>query len=273
VSGLDRLASLGRIIAFALVLAILLLPLLLTMLLSFDARDYLGPLPPHAFSLRWYQSFLGSTLYLSAMRSSLLIAAIAVVVSTTSGVMTALFLHRRSFAGRDLLLTIFLSPFVMPPLVIGFSILMAFAAYGMENAFVRLVAGHVLLTLPFTIRTTLVGLQGVAPSYAEAALTLGARPGRVFWEVTLPLIRPSVVASAVLAAAWSFGEVSASIFLTDETTRTLPVALLSQMVTSFDLTIAAASGLLVVATVMIVLLLDYFVGLERITGGGAYRRW
>jgi putative spermidine/putrescine transport system permease protein len=271
-SGLDRLASFGRMIALGLVLAILLLPILLTLLLSFDARAYLGPLPPRAFSLRWYEAFLSSSLYLSALRSSLVVAALAVMVSTTSGVMAALFLHRRNFIGRELVLTLLLSPFVIPPIVVGFGLLMAFSAYGIGNALVRLVAGHILLTMPFTIRTTLVGLQGVKPSFAEAALTLGARPGHVFWEVTFPLIRPSVVASIVLAAAWSIGEVSCSIFLTDETTQTLPVALLSQMVTSFDLTIAAASGLLVTATVTIVFLLDYFIGLERITGGGTYSR-
>jgi putative spermidine/putrescine transport system permease protein len=149
---------------------------------------------------------------------------------------------------------------------------MAFSAYGIESAYVRLTAAHTLLTLPFTIRTTLVGLQGVHASFGEAALTLGARPGNVFWEVTFPLIRPSIVASIVLATSFSFGEVSASVFLTDNTTQTLPVALLSQMITSFDLTIAAASGLLVLGTVVIVLLLDRFVGLERITGGGAYSR-
>jgi putative spermidine/putrescine transport system permease protein len=270
---MDRFASICRGIAFAMVLSVLLLPILLAILLSFDARDYLGPLPPPAFSLRWYRSFLGSSVYLDALRASVMIACAAAAVATTTGVMTALFLHKRRFVGREALLTFFLSPFVIPPIVVGFGMLMAFSAYGIENAFVRLTAAHTLLTLPFTIRTTLIGLQGVNASFGEAALTLGARPRSVFWEVTFPLIRPSIVASIVLAASFSFGEVSASVFLTDNVTQTLPVALLSQMITSFDLTIAAASGLLVTATVVLVLLLDRLVGLERITGGGAYSQW
>ena len=161
---------------------------------------------------------------------------------------------------------------MIPPIVIGFGLLLTFSLYGVGNPLIRLMAAHTLLTLPFTIRTTLAGLRGVNASYGEAALTLGAGPNSVFWEVTFPLIRPSIVASLVLAGSYSFGEVSGSVFLTDNHTQTLPIALLSQMITSFDLTIAAASGLMVTATAALVLLLDRFVGLERITGGGAFSR-
>lgn len=269
----DALAAVGRRAVLGLVLGILLLPILLAIALSFDARDYLGPLPPHALSLRWYRSFLGSSIYLQALRTSLIIAGLAATVATTTGVMTALFLHKRRFAGREALLTFFLSPFVIPPIVVGFGMLMAFTVYGIQSAWLRLIAAHTILTLPFTIRTTLVGLQGVSASFGEAAQTLGARPWSVFWEVTFPQIRPSIVASIVLATSWSFGEVSASVFLVDNGTQTLPVALLSQMITSFDLTIASASGLLISATIGLVLLLDRVVGLEHITGGGAYSRW
>lgn len=269
----DRIGFLARGFAMSVVVVILLVPVLLALLLSFDARDYLGPLPPHGFSLHWYRSFLESSIYLRALQASVRISALTVLVSTSAGVMTAVFLHNRRFPGREILLTFFLSPFVIPHIVIGFGLLMAFSSYGIESAYWRLVGAHTLIVMPFAIRTTLVGLQGLRPSYAEAAATLGARPASVFWEVTFPLVRPGIVASAVLAASFSVSEVSASVFLTDNGTRTLPVALLSQMVTSFDLTIAAASGLLVLSTVTLVVLLDSLVGLKRITGGGAYSRW
>jgi len=185
----DRLSRFARGLAFAAVCGILIVPILLTIVLSFDARDYLGPLPPHALSLQWYQAFLGSKLYLGALRSSLLIATVAALAATATGVTTALFLHNRRFAGREALLTFFLSPFVIPPIVIGFGLLLTFSLYGIGNPLVRLIAAHTLLTLPFTIRTTLAGLRGVNVSYSEAALTLGAGPSSVFWEVTFPLIR------------------------------------------------------------------------------------
>ena len=252
------------------VLAILIVPVTVTLLMSFDARSYLGPLPPTQFSLQWYQSFFSNSDYIDALRWSFAVTGIAVTVSTVTGMMAAVFLHKRRFYGRDALLIFLLSPFVVPHVVIGFALLMAFSAYGIGDTFLRLVLGHIFLTLPISLRMTLVGLQGLGKSVEEAALTLGARPIRAFFEVTLPLIQQSIFASAVFAASVSFGEVTMTVFLADSDVRTLPVALLAQMVSNIDLTIAAAASVLVAATIAVVLLFDRLVGIERMTGGGVF---
>jgi putative spermidine/putrescine transport system permease protein len=268
----DLLAGGLRRIMLALVLLIILAPLTLVLVLSFDARDYLGPLPPPGLSLRWYAALLQSDVYIPAFGWSLAVAAVAVSVSTVTGVMAALYLHGRRFAGRDALLALFLSPFLVPNIVAGFALLVAFSHYGIRSAFIRLAAAHTLLTMPFTIRTVLISLDGLRPSFQEAALTLGARPAQVFWEVTFPLVRPGIVAGAVFAASASLGENAASVFLSDQHVTTLPVALLSEMRSNFDLTIAAVSGVIVGLTFVLVVLLDRTVGLERITGRGIYNR-
>lgn len=268
----DAMAETLRVLALTLVVVILLMPVLLALVLSFDARTYIGPLPPPELSLRWYRSFFGSGLYLQSLGWSLAVTSTAVLISTVAGVLAALYLNGRGFRGRELLLSIFLSPLIIPHVVIGFGLLMATARYGIDSPLLRLMAGHLLLAMPFTIRLTLVGLQGLSKSLREAAMTLGARPVAVFWRITFPLIRPGIVASGIFAAATSMGESAASVFLAGNGVRTLPVALLSEMRNNLDLTIAAASGVLAASTLFLVIILDWTVGLSRVTGRGTFSR-
>jgi putative spermidine/putrescine transport system permease protein len=268
----DQVAFFLRSLSYAAVLFILLIPIGMTLLLSFDARGVLGPLPPPQLSLRWYQSFISSEIYPRAIMWSIAVTSSAVLIATVTGTLTALFLYNRRFPGREPLLAFFLSPFVIPHVVIGFALLMAFSIYRLDGAFYRLVLGHTLLILPLAIRMILVSLEGLGKSIAEAALTLGARPFWIFIEILLPLIRPSIFASVVFSTAVSFGEVTMSVFLADTRVRTLPIALLTEMVSNIDLTIAACSTVMIAATVAIVILVDMIVGLDRITGGGVFSR-
>ncbi len=89
--------------------------------------------------------------------------------------------------------------------------------------------------------------------------------------MTFPLVRTGVAAGAVFAAAFSLDDVAVSLFLSDPTTYTLPVALVSMMYANFDLTIAAASVLFIVFTVALMIVLDRVVGLDTVVGGGLYR--
>jgi len=269
----DRLGLVLRGAAFVLVLAILLLPVATSLVLSFDARAYIGPMPPSEWSLRWYKSFLTSPQYIDGLGWSLLVCVVAVLLSTAAGVMAALYLHENRFRGRDLMLSVFLSPLVIPQVVVGFGLLITTAALGIGSPFFRLVAAHLIIVMPFTIRLTLVGLDGLRKNVVEAAMTLGARPTAVFWQVKFPLIRPGIVASMIFAASVSMGENAASVFLAGNRLRTLPLALMSDMRNNFNLTIAATSGVLVLVTVAAVVLLDRLVGLERITGRGTYGKF
>jgi putative spermidine/putrescine transport system permease protein len=167
--------------------------------------------------------------------------------------------------------TFFLSPLIVPGVVMGFALLIFFSSIYELSGLVRLIAGHTLLIVPYTIRTTLAGLVGIGKNLTEAAQSLGATEQQAFWDITFPLARTGIVAGAVFAFAFSMDDVAASIFLTDSTNVTLPVAMVSMMRTSYDPTIAAASALLVLFTILIVLLLDWVVGLNRIVGQGIYR--
>jgi putative spermidine/putrescine transport system permease protein len=250
----------------------LLLPLLVTSVMAFDARNFLGPMPPPGFSLHWFVRFFSQTYFLQGLRTSLLVAVIACSISLASGAAAALFLDRTAFWGRDVVLATFLSPLVVPPVVIGFSLLLFLAQIGVTWGLGRLVVGHVIITLPYAIRTALASLAGIDRRLEEAALNLGATETRVLWTVTLPLIRTGLISGAIFAFAVSLDDVAVSSFLTDPTTYTLPVALVSSMRATFDLTIAAASVLLIGVTVVLMFILDKAVGFDRLIGRGMFGR-
>jgi len=249
----------------------LLLPLLVTSVMAFDARNFLGPMPPPGFSLHWFVRFFSQTYFLQGLRTSMLVAVVACAISLTTGAAAALFLDRTRFPGRDVVLATFLSPLVVPPVVIGFSLLLALSQAGVINGFVRLLCGHVIITVPYTIRATLASLVGRDPTLTEAALVLGATERQAFWSITLPLIRTGIITGAIFAFAVSLDDVAVSTFLTDPETYTLPVALVSAMRASFDLTIAAAAVVLMGVTALLIFVLDRVVGFNRLIGQGMFR--
>jgi putative spermidine/putrescine transport system permease protein len=248
-----------------------LLPMLVVVALSFDARSYLGPLPPTHFSWHWYERFFSNDLYVSALGTSLQICVISVLISTSAGVSAALAIHRGRFFGRDALLSLFMAPLIVPAVVVGFSLVLFLGSIGVSGGLYRLVAGHVLITMPYCIRTTLASLQGIPPSLHEAALVLGAREWPAFWTVIFPLARRGIAAGAIFAFAMSLDDVSVSLFLVEPPHYTLPVALLTQMRANFDLTIAAVGTMLMVFTIVLIAVLDHLFGLDQLFGRGVRR--
>jgi putative spermidine/putrescine transport system permease protein len=246
-------------------------PLVVTIVMAFDARSYLGPLPPPALSLRWFVRCFSQDSFVSGLRVSLTLAALAAMISSIVGAAAAVALDGADFFGRGVLVALFLSPLVVPPVVIGFSLLLALSQVGVVDGFVRLLCGHVIITMPYTIRATLASLVGRDPTLTEAALVLGATERQAFWSVTLPLIRTGIITGAIFAFAVSLDDVAVSTFLTDPTTYTLPVALVSAMRASFDLTIAAAAVMLMAVTALLIFVLDRAVGFNRLIGQGMFR--
>lgn len=255
----------------AIVVAFLVLPLFMVAVMSFDARDYLGQFPPSGLSLHWYERFFTEPYYLHGLKTSVILALLTMVISTVAGVSAAVGVSVLPPAMRTFLTTIFLSPLVIPGVVVGFALLIFFSKAQVESTFLRLLGAHVLITFPYSVRTVLATLSGLRPSYVEAALSLGATERKAFWTVTIPLLKTSIAAGAVFSFVFSFDDVAASMFLSDSTAYTLPVALLSMMYANFDLAIAAASLLQIVFTVILMLVLDWLVGMDRVVGTSTYK--
>ncbi|HEX9447575.1 MAG TPA: ABC transporter permease [Dongiaceae bacterium] len=268
---LDNGFRLLGLLMIGLIICFLITPILVTVLMAFDARAYLGPLPPPALSFRWFVQFFSDDYFLRGLSTSLQLAGLSVTVSVCVGVATACAVDRANFAGKDALISLFLSPLIVPPVVTGFALLLFLSQLGLINGFARLLCGHIIITVPYTIRSTLASLAGINRSLTEAALILGATEQRAFWDVTFPLARTGIVSGAIFAFAVSMDDVAVSIMLTDAKTYTLPIALISSMRANFDLTIAAASVMLMLVTLALIVILEKFVGLNRAIGQGVFR--
>lgn len=265
---LDNVMGMTVLALMAAVVLFLLVPLVITVVMAFDSRSFLGPLPPPSLSTKWFVRFFNEPYYIQGLKTSIIVSTTAVALATALGVATAVYLHRARTFRATMLGTFFVSPLVVPPVVLGFALLLFLSYAEVFNGLTRLICGHVILTVPYAIRATMASLAGIDERLPEAAMSLGATERQAFWKVTFPLAKTGVIAGAIFGFAVSFDDVAVSMFLTDATTYTLPVALVSNMRAAFDLTIAAASILLIALNVTLIVVLDRLVGINRILGQG-----
>jgi putative spermidine/putrescine transport system permease protein len=267
----DAVLAVCVAVVIAITAVFLLFPVIVTAFIAFDARDYLGPFPPTALSTKWFGRLLDNAYLWSGFETSLVLAAVATLVAAAIGALAALGISRMSPKWRDLTTTAFLSPLILPGVILGFALLMFFSLVTPLPVFPKLLAGHLIITIPYTVRMTLIGFTGIKETLREAALSLGANERQAFFTVTLPLARNGIAAGAIFAFAFSMDDLAVSLFLSDFNTYTFPVALVGLMRSKFDLTIAAAAVVLMGLTVILLFVLDRVLGLERAIGQGIYR--
>lgn len=250
--------------AIALLIAFIVAPLLIVILVSFSGRE-IPEFPPSTWSLRWYGHALSEPVFVTSAINSAWLAVTATCISTPIALGAAMAIVRGQFPGKNLLQAALLSPLFVPAIVTSLAILLAFSV-GLRTVTLRLVAAHVLITLPYLVRTILASLTRLDMTVEEAARTLGASPIRTFWYVTLPLIRPGLTAGMLFAAIVSFDNVSVSLFLTTARTNTLPIATLNYVEYNFDPSIAAISTMLIAVTAAAALIVERTVGLRSVAG-------
>jgi putative spermidine/putrescine transport system permease protein len=242
-------------------------PLVCVILASFN-QESVQSVPPLQWSVRWYGEALRNPNFVRGALTSLLIATIATVIATPIGVLAAFGLWKSKSRYKAALDAFFALPIIVPGLVSGISLLIVLTAADMAVGNVKLICGHVLIVLPYVIRTTLASLAQFNPSLWEAAETLGASPLQVLWKIVLPIIRPGIVAGMVFGFILSFDDVNISLFLVDARTITLPISIMSYLQFSFDPSVAAISTILIAITFVSTLLLERLFGLKRLFAGG-----
>ena len=204
-----------------------------------------------------------------ALRLSLVTSLAATALAVVLGVPLAWVLARVSFRGRALVRALALLPIVLPPVVGGVALLLAFGRRGLLGGWlaalgVRLpfttagaVVAETFVAMPFVVLATEAGLRSLDPRYEEAAATLGARPWSVFRRVTLPLLAPSLGAGAALCWARALGEFGATITFAGNLpgrTQTMPLAVYVALESQPDGAVALSLLLVAVSVVVLVLL-------------------
>jgi putative spermidine/putrescine transport system permease protein len=246
-----------------LALLYLALPLAIIIGVSVTTTAYLR-FPPVGFTLKWYAQFLKDPSYLAAIWTSAELAVSAAALALLLGVPCALVLARARFRGRQALGALFLSPLILPPIVIGAAVLQYASALGFARSYGAMLVGHVVIVIPYVVRTTLASLVGLDPSLEEAARDLGASGPGAFFRVTVPLVKPGLIAGALFAVIISWINVELSIFNTTAELMTIPVKLFNYIQYSVDPSIAAVSAGTIYVAVVVVVALDLLVGIDRI---------
>lgn len=247
-----------------------LLPIFIFIPLSFNERP-LFYFPIEGFSLRWYDALLSSRDWASSLANSIVIGLASTLLATVLGVMAAVGLWRSKFRGRTLVMAILLSPMVVPTVITGASLYLAFTPLGLSSSYLGLVLAHSVLASPFVLVTVGASLAKFDPVLLRAAASLGSPPPNSFRKVTLPLIVPGVVTGSIFAFAVSFDDVVVALFLAGPEERTLPVQMYLASNDFTELTITAAAAVMLAIALGLMTVVEVIGRSDRLKSGDGDR--
>jgi putative spermidine/putrescine transport system permease protein len=251
-------------LALAAALVLLLLPLVLVCVQSFNDVPQATAAGFRGFTLKWYAAVFFAGTYTDAFRVSVELALTAMVVAIGLALPAAFALARTPFRGRSALVAFWMLPVSLPHVAIGVGMLKLLQIYIALPPFLGLVAVHVVVILPFAITLLTASVMGLDRAQEEAAASLGADPVRSFLLVTLPALAPGLFAAAIVGFLLSFGEVTVTSFLTTARLTTLPVRIYAESTFSLEPTAHAISAVLIAFTVAALVLVGRFVRLDRL---------
>src|SRR5262245_33744913 len=248
----------SRAVAGALVLTVLSMPLPFAVRVSFSPDSFLR-FSWKGWSLRWYAAFLADQRWISASLHSLLVASAADLVALLLGLPLAFAVVRHRFRGRGFLNAWVLLPACVPGAILGMGLLPVFYVLHLWGTYWGLIFAHGLLALPVAFLVTRSHLEQVNADLEAAARGLGATQWQSVWRVTLPLIRPALLAAAGAVFVFSLNESTVTIFLATPATETLPVVVWPQLRYAASPLVAVASCLSAASAILGAVLLVPFV--------------
>jgi putative spermidine/putrescine transport system permease protein len=262
-----RLSTWGPILVarsvVGLILAVILLPSVVVMIAAFNDRAFLT-FPPQVWSWRWFKHAFTYEDFQDGLWHGAIVTSVASSLGLCIGTAFVYAIRRRAFRAAPLIETILSSPLIIPHFTIGLGLLILVAQMGFARGYGLVIFTHVLLVLPFVVRSVHISLQNIDPRLERAATSLGARPWRAALTITLPLLAPGLASGWLFAAILSFNEFTASLFVTTQATQTLPVAMYNYVREFADPTLAAMSVVYIVVTALLLVVANTFLGLGRV---------
>ena len=241
-------------------------PILIVCVVAFTPEGFLS-IPTTSWSLRWFKAIARYPEFVEAFWNSIILGALSSFVAIALSLPAALAVARYRFRGREAFTALFLSPLMIPHVVLGIAFLRFFTQVGLGGTFIGLVLAHIVIVFPFALRLVLASAIGMDRALENAAVSLGATPFTVFRRVTLPLILPGVASGWMLAFIQSFDEVTMTIFIATPSATTLPVRMFLYIQDNIDPLVTSVSALVIAITVAFMVVLDRIYGLDRLLSG------
>jgi putative spermidine/putrescine transport system permease protein len=240
-------------------------PVVIALMTSFTEGQSIK-FPPTGFSFIWYEQLFDATKSRQIHRAagnSLHVAAMSTLIGVVLATLAALGLARNRRRSARVADNFFMSPLVLPGIAFGLAALVYFSTLGFRPSLNLMIAGHLIVTMPFILRTTTASLSQLDPALLDSSQSLGASWFYTLRRVTLPLIFPGIAAGAFLAFMASIDNVPVSLFLSNARTDTLPIRMWGMMESTLDVRVAAVSGVLITAAFVLMLVMEWTVGLTR----------
>jgi putative spermidine/putrescine transport system permease protein len=232
------------------IMLFLVMPCLLVIPMSFSDSTYLS-FPPKSWSVRWYRAYLLSPEWQEATIVSFKVAVMTTLVATPLGTAAAYALVSLNNRVAGFIRTLFLLPMMIPVILIAIGAFFVYVKIGLNNTLTGLVVAHTMLALPFALITVTNGLQTYDMSQERVARSLGATRFKAFTSITLPQIRFSIMAAALLTFITSFDEVVVSLFISSGENTTLTRRMFANIRDQLDPTVAAVSSLLMCMSIVV----------------------
>lgn len=229
------------------------LPVAVVVLLSFNASQF-GSFPMTGVSVRWFVELWNNDAILRAFRTSVVLGLLTALISTTLGVLASLALVRYKVPGANAISTLLIAPILVPEVVLAVALLLFLNFLGVNKSFGLLLFGHVIFTLPFVILVVQARLMGIKRDVEEAAMSLGATPVQTFFQITLPLMMPAVLAGGLFAFTISFDDITGTLFWKPGGVETVPTQIFAMLRNSISPEINALGTVMIVMTVGLPLL-------------------
>jgi spermidine/putrescine transport system permease protein len=226
------------------------LPIVVLVVFSFNAARQTAVW--EGFTLDWYRRLAGNERLLGSVRNSLLVAGVTTLIATVLGTLAALALARYRFRGRRATDVVLFLPVILPEVVLGAALLTFFGVVGLRLSLWTVIVAHVVFSASYVTIVVRARLAGLDPSLEEAARDLGAGPFETFRRVTLPLILPGVVASALLVFTLSIDDYVVTSFVAGVGATTLPLHIYSMLKLGVTPEVNAVSSLLLAGTVVLI---------------------
>lgn len=243
----------------------MLLPIVIVLATSLTPKAFLE-FPPSGIDFKWYASVLSNNVWMGSLLLSFQIAIIAVVAALLLGVPAALGLRKIRSNWSLTLQTFFLSPLMIPNILIGLALLRLFEQMGVRGSIVTVAIGHTIIAMPYVVRYVLASLASVDPALERAARIHGASPLMAFRTVTFPLMRHGVIAGGLFAAIVSLEDVNIALFLSQITMQPFSYRLLGYVEQNADPLGAAAASMLVIIAMTLLWVCDRMVGINWLFG-------
>ncbi|ABO68567.1 MULTISPECIES: ABC transporter permease [Geobacillus] len=241
----------------------LLAPIIVVLLSSLTTTEYIV-FPPKGITLKWYIELVNHPEFTQSFVLSVIVALGTSLFSTFIGTLASIAIVRYQFKGKATIVQLVGSPLLIPSVVFGVALLQFYSWIGLATSPMALIIGHIILTVPFVVRLVVASLVGFDRSIEQAARSLGAGAFKVFFQITLPIIKSGVIAGAIFSFITSFDDLTVALFIVSTDVVTLPVRIFTYMQYQYDPIITSVSSIIILFTVVLMVIIEKVLGVGKV---------